>query len=99
MVVGHRGLWNNQGYTGNGSPRDMVRAAAAAPDINFLVYHSGYEKEHNENHAYDALAVDHFGVDRMLRSLEETGLGANDNVYAELGSTWVNIMTEPEQAA
>src|SRR5690606_33411305 len=67
--------------------------------IDFLVYHSGYEKMTNENHAYDASASDHFGVDRMIRALGESDIGPDGNVYAELGSTWANIMTEPEQAA
>ena len=99
MVAAHRGLWNNGGYATNGSPRDVVRTAAAAPDVNFLVYHSGYERQTNENHAYDPNAMDHFGVDRMIRALQESDIGPDGNVYAELGSTWANIMTEPEQAA
>jgi predicted TIM-barrel fold metal-dependent hydrolase len=99
MVAAHRGLWDNGGYTANSSPLDVVRTAAAAPDINFLVYHSGYEKMTDEAHAYDPNANDHFGVDRMIRALEETGIGPDGNVYAELGSTWANLMLEPEQAA
>ncbi|HEY3497651.1 MAG TPA: amidohydrolase family protein [Polyangiaceae bacterium] len=99
MVAGHRGLWDDGGYTAKGSPADMVRTAAAAPDLNFLIYHSGYERMTDENHAYDPDAADHFGVDRLIRALHETEIGATGNVYAELGSTWANIMTEPEQAA
>ena len=99
MVAAHRGLWNNGGYATNGSPADVVRTAAAAPDVNFLVYHSGYEKMTDENHAYDPDAADHFGVDRMIRALQESGIGPDGNVYAELGSTWANIMVDPEQAA
>jgi uncharacterized protein len=99
MVAAHRGLWDNGGYTANSSPLDVVRTAAAAPDINFLVYHSGYEKMTDEAHAYDPNANDHFGVDRMIRALEENGIGPDGNVYAELGSTWANLMMEPEQAA
>jgi predicted TIM-barrel fold metal-dependent hydrolase len=99
MVAAHRGLWQNGGYTSAGSPLDVVRTAAGAPDINFLVYHSGYESQTNENHAYDPNAMDHFGVDRMVRALRENDIGPDGNVYAELGSTWANIMTEPEEAA
>jgi len=99
MVAAHRGLWDNGGYAANGSPADVVRAAAAAPDLNFLVYHSGYERSTDENHPYDPNASDHFGADRMIRALQETGIGPEGNVYAELGTTWANIMTEPEQAA
>jgi predicted TIM-barrel fold metal-dependent hydrolase len=98
MVAAHRGLWQNGGYMTNGSPRDVVRTAAAAPDMNFLVYHSGYERATNEG-AYNPSATDHFGVDRLVRALSESNIGHNGNVYAELGSTWANIMTVPEQAA
>jgi len=99
MVAAHRGLWDNGGYAANSSPLDIVRTASAAPDMNFLVYHSGYEKMTDENHPYDPDANDHFGVDRMIRALAENGIGPEGNVYAELGSTWANVMTEPEQAA
>jgi predicted TIM-barrel fold metal-dependent hydrolase len=99
LVAGHRGLWDNAGYASNGSPADMVRAAAVAPDLKFLVYHAGYEQMTDENHPYDANATDQFGVDRMIKALEENGMGPNGNVYAELGTTWANVMTEPEQAA
>jgi predicted TIM-barrel fold metal-dependent hydrolase len=99
MVAAHRGLWNNGNYTSNGSPRDVVACAAGAPDLNFLVYHSGYERQTNENHPYDPNATNHMGVDRMVRALQENDIGPDGNVYAELGSTWANLMAEPEQAA
>jgi uncharacterized protein len=99
MVAAHRGISDNGNHAANGSPADVVRTAAAAPDLDFLVYHSGYEKMTNENHPFDPDAVDHFGVDRMLRALQESGVGPDGNVYAELGTTWATLMTEPEQAA
>ncbi|MEO8178698.1 MAG: amidohydrolase family protein [Deltaproteobacteria bacterium] len=99
LIAAHRGISNNGGYASAGSPRDIVRAAQAAPDVRFLVYHSGWESRYDENHPYDAAEPDPHGVDRFIRALRETGLGPNDNVYAELGSTWFNLMAEPEQAA
>jgi uncharacterized protein len=99
VIAAHRGISGGGGYTSAGSPRDIVRAAKAAPDLRFLVYHSGWESSDDENHAYDPAAVDVQGVDRFIRALEETGLGPTGNVYAELGSTWFNVMGEPLQAA
>jgi predicted TIM-barrel fold metal-dependent hydrolase len=99
LIAAHRGLSNGAGYASAGSPRDIVRAAQAAPDVRFLVYHSGWESSYDENHPYDAQEPDPHGVDRFIRALSETGLGPDDNVYAELGSTWFNLMAEPEQAA
>jgi predicted TIM-barrel fold metal-dependent hydrolase len=99
MVAAHRGLWNGGDHTANGAPGDVVRAAKAAPDLNFLVYHSGYERMTDENHAYDPNAASHFGVDRMVRALRDNDIGPDGNVYAELGTTWANVMTDPDQAA
>ena len=39
------------------------------------------------------------GVDRLLESVREAGIGPGGNVYAELGSTWRNLMGDPDQAA
>jgi len=38
-------------------------------------------------------------VDALIRSLHENGIGKNGNVYAELGSTWRELMKAPDQAA
>jgi hypothetical protein len=35
----------------------------------------------------------------LIASLQRAGVGPNENVYAELGSTWWNAMREPTQAA
>ena len=39
------------------------------------------------------------GVDRLVRTLQDAGVAAGANVYAELGSTWFNVMRDPDQAA
>ena len=39
------------------------------------------------------------GIDTLIRSLEESGIGPGSNVYAELGSTWRFLMRDPAQAA
>jgi predicted TIM-barrel fold metal-dependent hydrolase len=80
------------------SPRDIGPAAAAFPDVTFLVYHSGYERDPDgEEGAYDADAPT--GVGRLVRSLETAGVGADANVYAELGSTWYLMLRRPVEAA
>jgi hypothetical protein len=92
----HKGLplpGMNRDFT---SPRDIGKAAKAFPNAVFLVYHSGWEAEHVEG-AYDPNADR--GVDVLIRSLEEHGIGPQGNVYAELGSTWRELMKKPDQAA
>jgi uncharacterized protein len=83
------------------SPRDIGPAAAAFPDITFVVYHSGYERNPNgEEGAYDPVRPEPApGVDRLVRSLADAGIGPDGNVYAELGTTWFLMLRRPVEAA
>jgi uncharacterized protein len=92
----HKGLplpGMNASYT---SPRDVGPAAKAFPQATFLIYHSGWEAEHTEG-PYDPKSER--GVDGLIRSVETSGLGPEAKVYAELGSTWRELMKKPDQAA
>jgi uncharacterized protein len=75
---------------------DIGPAARMFPGATFLIYHSGWEVDHPEG-PYDAKATR--GVDALIRSLRENGVGKDGNVYAELGSIWRGVMGDPEQAA
>jgi len=79
------------------SPRDIGPAAAACPDLTFVVYHSGYDIDPVEEgpHAADP----HRGVSRLVTSLTKAGVAPSRNVYAELGSTWYLMMRRPVEAA
>ena len=76
---------------------DVGRAAALYPDMNFIIYHSGYEAGTTER-AYDPATATR-GVDTLIKSVEDNGIGRNANVYAELGSTWRFVMRDPTTAA
>ena len=39
------------------------------------------------------------GVNRLITSLNEAGIGPGSNVYGELGSTWYQIMAHPQEAS
>src|SRR5207244_7242240 len=39
------------------------------------------------------------GVNRLITAMRKHGVGPNQNVYAELGSTWWTIMRDPKQAS
>jgi hypothetical protein len=87
----------HKGFSGGSpfaSPVDIGPAAAANPDISFLVYHSGFEGSGEAEYRPDG-----DGVDRLIRSVGEAGIGPAGNVYAELGSTWRSVMGDPDQAA
>lgn len=82
------------------SPADVGPAAAANPDMDLCVYHSGFEVAVTEG-PYPGAAdgANAGGVDRLIASLETAGVGPGGNVYAELGSTWWNLIQRPDEAA
>jgi len=91
VIAVHKGFSGGSPFA---SPVDIGPAAAANPDVSFLVYHSGFEG--GGEGAYDREGG---GVDRLIRSVTEAGIGAGGNVYAELGSTWRTVMGDLDQAA
>jgi predicted TIM-barrel fold metal-dependent hydrolase len=71
------------------------------PDIDFVVYHSGFEfpiEGAPEEGPYTAATRD-VGCNRLIATMEENGLGHGSNVYAELGSLWFSVIRRPEAAA
>lgn len=98
----HKGISSgaDTGWNGPSSPREIGPVAKAFPDIQFLVYHSGYEpREGDQEEGPYSEEVAHYGVNRLIKSLKDAGIGPSDNVYAELGSTWYLIMSNPREAA
>ena len=80
---------------------DVGRVARLYPDLNFLIYHSGFMIGQPER-GYDPAR--NSGVDSLIKSVLENKLGPNgdgkhSNVYAELGSTWRFLMRDPDSAA
>ena len=94
VIAVHKGLSGNNPFA---SPIDIGPAAARHDDVSFLVYHSGYETNVVEG-PFDPDAPNG-GIDRLIASLADAGVGPGANVYAELGSTWRNLMSSPDQAA
>jgi len=97
-VCVHKGISN---LVPTGSPRDVGPAAAAFPELEFLIYHSGYEVPlpgtPAEGPFNEASAGD--GTNRLVASLRKAGVQPGANVWAELGSTWFCLIRRPEQAA
>ncbi len=75
---------------------DIGIVAQRFPDVNFLVYHSGFIPREREG-PYDPDRGE--GVDGLIAAVLQTGAVAHGNVYAELGSTWRYVMRDPDQAA
>lgn len=94
IICTHKGISAIVGSTPElCTPADIGPAAARNPDITFVVYHSGFEPGQQEG-PYTPEARD-VGINRLIASLEEAGIGPNENVYAELGGTWWFAMQDP----
>ena len=92
----HKGLpFGRESYE-HSIPSDVGIVAKMYPDVNFLIYHSGFIVGAPEG-PYDPKRGE--GVDALIRSLEVNGVPRNANVYAELGSTWRYALREPDSAA
>ncbi|MCH7718592.1 MAG: amidohydrolase family protein [Chloroflexi bacterium] len=80
------------------SPRDIGVVAKAYPDMTFVVYHSGYDPNAGAEGPYDPDDAER-GVNALVKSLQDNGIPPNSNVYAELGTTWRAVMSNPTEAA
>jgi len=93
----HKGLPFGRRSYEHSTCRDIGPIAKQFPDINFLIYHSGYVAGAEEG-PYRRERTD--GIDALVTSLLDSGIAPNSNVYAELGSTWRFLaMRDPTSAA
>ena len=93
----HKGLpFGRQSYE-HSQCSDIGVVAKRFPDVNFLIYHSGFVTSVRER-AYDESGK-RDGIDTLITSLLKNNIAPGSNVYAELGSTWRFLMRDPEQAA
>ena len=92
----HKGLPLSQRSYEHSLASDIGIVARMFPDVNFLVYHSGFIAGQPEG-PYNPKRGE--GIDELVRSVEENGIPLNSNVYAELGSTWRYAMRDPDTAA
>jgi predicted TIM-barrel fold metal-dependent hydrolase len=92
----HKGIPFGQQSYEHSLCTDIGVVARRYPDVNFLIYHSGFIPRQPEG-PYDPGRGE--GVDELIRSVLENDVKNNGNVYAELGSTWRFVMRDPDSAA
>ena len=92
----HKGLPFGRRSYKHSLASDIGIVAKIFPDVNFLVYHSGFIAGQPEG-PYEPNRGE--GIDELIRSVEENEIPRNSNVYAELGSTWRYAMRDPNTAA
>lgn len=92
-ITVHKGLSGSR----LASPADVGPAARAHPDVDFIVYHSGFEAGTAEGpYTRETAGI---GVNRLIASLQGSRIRRGRNVFAEIGSTWWYVMRFPDQAA
>ena len=94
IICAHKGLSRGSPYA---TPDDFGKAAKKHPRAKFVAYHSGFEATTMEVPYSEATAS--VGINRLIHSMKRNGIGPNENIYAELGSTWWYVMRSPDQAA
>lgn len=97
VICGHKGLPLLEFDRAHNGPADMVACAKLYPDLQFVVYHSAFEVQTTEG-AYDAGRAER-GVNSLVKALDDFGVPPNANVWAELGTTWRETMSTPNEAA
>jgi uncharacterized protein len=95
IICAHKGFGAGSAHA---TPDDVPHAARDFPDVNFIVYHSGFERTGAPEGPYGESTA-HLGVNRLIKAMKDAGVGPNENVYTELGSTWWTIMRDPSQSA
>jgi predicted TIM-barrel fold metal-dependent hydrolase len=96
VLCAHKGLPLLEFDRRFNGPEDMVGLAARYPDMSFVVYHSAFDRDHKEG-AYDAARAT-LGIDSLIKAMDDAGVPPNANLYAELGTTWREVMSDPDQA-
>ena len=94
-ICAHKGFGAGSSFA---SPKDVPRAARDFPDVDFIVYHSGFERTGPPEGPYTRATAEQ-GINRLITAMKRHGVRPNQNVYAELGSTWWTVMRDPTQAA
>lgn len=97
VFCGHKGLpivGFDQNFNG---PDDLVALSAQYPDMDFVVFHSAFERETREG-PYDPANAAR-GTNSVLKAMDEHGVAPNSNLWVELGTTWREVLADPDQAA
>jgi predicted TIM-barrel fold metal-dependent hydrolase len=79
-------------------PTDIGPVAAAYPKAKFVIYHAAINTN-GSAHEGEYIDGDDKGVNSLITSMIANGIGPNQNVYAELGSSWRQVMADSNQAA
>jgi predicted TIM-barrel fold metal-dependent hydrolase len=97
VICIHKGIPFGQKSYEHSQCTDIGVVARMFPDVDFIVYHSGFVPGKPEGPYRADGEID--GIDTLVRSLQDNGVEPGGNVYAELGSTWRFLTRDPDSAA
>ncbi|HEX7719106.1 MAG TPA: amidohydrolase family protein, partial [Woeseiaceae bacterium] len=97
IICVHKGIPFGQRSYEHSQCHDIGVVAKRFPDVDFLIYHSGFVPGKSEGPYEGQGSGD--GIDTLVKSLIDNEVAPNSNVYAELGSTWRFLMRDPDSAA
>ena len=96
IFIAHKGLPLVRFDAAHNRPDDMVAVSRQFPDMQFVVFHGAWDKNHTEG-AYDANAS--IGIDTFLRALDVHAVPPNSNVWVDVGTVWREVLRDPTTAA
>jgi predicted TIM-barrel fold metal-dependent hydrolase len=96
-ICAHKGLPLLEFDRAFNGPDDLASLAVQYPDMNFVVFHSAFERETTET-PYAGTGAD-LGIDSLVRAMDAHGLAPNSNLWCELGTTWREVLSSPTEAA
>jgi predicted TIM-barrel fold metal-dependent hydrolase len=99
----HKGLGATGLDPATNESQDIGPAAREYPNAKFVVFHANVtgsiRPDGTPEGPYDASTPTPLGVDVLVRSVLDAGIGPNQNVYADLGMAWALVAMDPTQAA
>jgi uncharacterized protein len=96
VFCAHKGLPLVNFDAAHNGPDDIVAVSRLFPDMQFVVFHGAWDADRREGPYVPSARV---GIDTLLAALDRHHVPPNDNVWADLGTVWRQLMTRPSEAA
>jgi predicted TIM-barrel fold metal-dependent hydrolase len=96
IFIAHKGLPLVHFDEAHNQPDDIVAVSRVFPDMQFVVFHGAWDKNHVEG-PYDPTATR--GIDTFLRALDQHNVPPNSNVWVDMGTVWREVLRDPNVAA
>ena len=93
MLIAHKGLPLVRFDAAHNRPDDIVAVSRQFPDMQFVVFHGAWDKNHAEG-PYDPNAT--IGIDTFLRALDVHSVPPNNNVWVDVGTVWREVLRNPD---